>query len=244
MRMKPQSSLRPHQAALLAATAISIVLWFFPLLRWVTVPLQYLNTHLHEFCHAVTAQVTGGAVSHIEVHSNGNGETYTAGGMEFLISSAGYVGASIIGAAILLIARTPRAAKAVLIGLSAVLAYSLIVWVRGDIFGLASGLGWMLALWFMAFYLDDKKRLFAAQLIGVQQCVNSIQSVFFLVQISGFGVQQSDAGNMAASTHIPAIFWAVMWCAVSLALLGFSLSLSWRRVPAEHPTRLEPESVG
>jgi len=226
--MKPQSSPKSHLTALTLATVVSIALWFLPFLRWVTVPVQYLNTHIHEACHAITAVATGGVVSHIEVHANGNGETYTGQGIEFLISSAGYVGASLVGALIIALARTPKAAKVVLVGLGVTLIYSLIVWVRGDLFGQASCVAWIVALWAMAFYLDDDKRLFAAQLIGVQQCVNSIQSVFFLIQISGFGVKQSDAGNMEAATHIPAIVWSVLWCAISLGLMFLALRLSWQ----------------
>lgn len=234
--MKAQSSLKAHQSAFAIACIVSVVLWFLPFLRWVTVPLQYLNTHIHEAWHALAAVATGGQVAHIEVHVNGNGETYTLGGSNFLISSAGYIGASLVGALVIALARTPKAARTALIVLSVVMAYTLIVWVRRDIFGMATALVWIVALLGIAFYLGDEKKLFAAQFLGVQQCLNSIQSLFFLVQISGFGVKQSDAGNMERLTHIPAIVWSVLWCAVSLALMFFALRFSWRRVPTEIST--------
>ncbi len=226
--MKPQNSLKAHQSAFVVACVVSVVLWFVPFLRWVTVPLQYLNTHIHEAWHAVAAVATGGQVAHIEVHANGNGETYTLGGMSLLISSAGYIGASLVGALIIAFARTPKAARTALIILSVVMAYTLLVWVRRDIFGMVSALGWIVALCAVAFYMDDEKKLFAAQFLGVQQCLNAIQSVFFLVQISGFGVQQSDAGNMAQMTGIPAIVWSVLWCGISLALMFVALRHSWK----------------
>lgn len=239
MEMNRQNSLKAHQTAILTATVVSIVLWFVPFLRWVTVPLQYLNTHIHEACHALTAVATGGMVDHIQVHANGNGETYTAGGSEFLISSAGYVGASIVGALILVLAKNGRAAKGVLIGLAVVMGYSLIVWVRQDVFGIASAIAWIAALVAMAIYLKDETRHWVAQFVGVQQCVNSVQSLFFLVKISGFGVRQSDAGNMQAATHIPALVWSILWCLVSFAAMGFALSISWR---GESKTPGSPES--
>lgn len=237
--MKSQNSLKAHQSAFVIACVVSVVLWFLPFLRWVTVPLQYFNTHIHEAWHAVAAVATGGLVSHIEVHANGNGETYTAGGSSFLISSAGYMGASLVGALVIALSRTPKAAKTALIMLSIVMAYSLLVWVRGDPFGMISGVAWIVALLAMAIYLDDDKRLFAAQFLGVQQCLNAIQSVFFLVTISGFGVKQSDAGNMENLTRIPAIVWSILWCFISLALMGFALKYSWRdpsapRLPLRH----------
>lgn len=227
--MKNQSSLRPHQSAFLFATVASVVCWFVPFLRWVTVPLQYLNTHVHEAWHALMGIATGGMVSHIEVHANANGETYTAGGSNFLISSAGYLGAALTGALVIGLVRSPKAARTALLVLAIAIAYSLIVWVRGDPFGIVSGIGWVLALGAMAMYLGDENRLFAAQFIGVQQCLNSIQSLFFLVQISGFGVRQSDAGNMEQLTHIPAIVWSVLWCGLSFALMY----IAWRVGPGK-----------
>jgi hypothetical protein len=229
--MKNQNQLRPHQAAFMFAALASVVFWFVPFLRWVTVPLQYLNTHIHEGWHALTAVATGGMVSHIEVHANGNGETYTLGGMNFLISSAGYLGAALTGSLIIALARTPKAAKVALVALSVFIAYLLIVWVRRDVFGIVSAAAWIAALWGIAFYTKEETKLFLIQFFGVQQCLNSIQSLFFLVQISGFGIKQSDAGNMENMTHVPAIIWAGLWCLVSLVLMFFALKFSWRSIP-------------
>jgi len=236
--MTGQNSLKPHQSAFVIACIASVALWFLPFLRWFTVPLQYLNTLVHESWHALTALGTGGLVSHIEVHANGNGETYTAGGSNLLISSMGYIGASLLGAAMIAFAHTPRAARNSLVALSAVLALVVLLWVRRDPFGVVSGMLWVVSLWLMAKYLDDEKQLFAAQFLGVQQCLNAIQSLFFLVQISGFGVKQSDAGNMQQFTGIPAILWAAMWCGLSLVAMFYALKISWR-TSAHH----EPESV-
>jgi len=237
--MKTQNSLRPHQAAFAIAAVVSVVFWFVPFLRWVTVPLQYLNTHIHEAAHALTAVATGGVVSEINVHPNGNGETYTSGGYNFLICSAGYLGASLVGALVIAFARTPKAARIALVVLAVFIGYSLLVWVRGDIFGIVSAFGCILALLGLALYANDKNRLFAVQFLGVQQCLNSIQSVFFLYKISGFGVKQSDAGNMENLTHIPAIIWSALWCLVSLALMFFALKFSWSSQPKQPST--EPE---
>jgi hypothetical protein len=239
--MKNQNSLRPHQAAFAIAAVASVVFWFVPFLRWVTVPLQYLNTHIHEAAHALAAVATGGVVSNIEVHANANGETYTAGGINFVISSAGYLGAALVGALVIAFARTPKTARIALFALGAFVGYSLLVWVRGDLFGIVSAFGWILALIGLALYTNDQNRLFAVQFIGVQQCLNSIQSLFFLYQITGFGIKQSDAGNMERMTHIPAILWAILWCLVSLALMFFALKFSWNSLPKQVSS--EPEVV-
>jgi hypothetical protein len=242
-RMKKQNSLRPHQSAFVLSAILSVALWFIPFLRWITVPLQYVNTHVHEGWHALTAVATGGMVGHIQVHANGNGETFTAGGWEFLISSAGYLGAALTGGLMILFARTPRSAKLVLILLGLALSYSLFVWVRSDLFGIASCAAWIVGLFAIAFVVPVDKRLFIAQFLGIQQCLNAVQSLFFLVHISGFGEAQSDAGNMQQFTHIPAIIWAGLWTLISLGMMFVALRLSWRSGPAEATAGLARDLV-
>jgi len=231
--MKNQNSLRPHQSAFVLSAILSVALWFLPFLRWLTVPLQYVNTHVHEGWHALTAVATGGMVDHVQVHANGNGETFTVGGWNLFISSAGYLGAALTGALMITFARSPRSAKFVLILLAIALSYSLLVWVRSDLFGIVSCAAWIVGLFAIAFVVPEDKRLFVTQFLGIQQCLNAVQSLFFLVHISGFGVEQSDAGNMQQFTHIPAIIWAGLWTLMSLGMMILALKISWRQQQAE-----------
>ena len=100
-----------HQAALLAAIAITGAVYFIPFLRLFFLPLVYLSTHIHEFCHALTAILTGGAVDYIKVFSNGSGVTLVEGGNQFLVDSAGYLGATTLGIVLILFGRTAARAK-------------------------------------------------------------------------------------------------------------------------------------
>jgi hypothetical protein len=238
--MNRPSSLKPHQSALFWACALSIALWFVPFLRWITVPIQYFNTHIHEMFHAIVAVSTGGAVSHIEVHANGNGETYTAGGWGLLISSAGYLGASLVGALLIAFAHSAKAAKIAAYAVAVLLTYSMIVWVRVDLFGMVAGLVWIVALGAIGAKLPDDKRIFALQFLGVQQCLNSLQSLLFLVHISGFQAAQSDAKNVESMIGFPAILTALIWSALSLAMMGLALRVGLNSKPL-NPT--EPEWV-
>ena len=65
--------LRRDQWTLLGASLASVALWATPLLRPFALPLIYLNTHIHELCHAVTTIATGGAVENIIVLGDGSG---------------------------------------------------------------------------------------------------------------------------------------------------------------------------
>ena len=62
-----RKSLQPHQTALLAAVAVAIMGSLVPPVRFLFIPLIYLNTHLHEMSHAIVAMITGGQVVEHEV---------------------------------------------------------------------------------------------------------------------------------------------------------------------------------
>ena len=84
-----------NQKLLLLSTGLVIVSWVVPILSLLTLPLQYLYTHLHEIGHAIVAAGTGGHDIEIKVFANGSGVTTSLGGSQLLISPAGYVGATL-----------------------------------------------------------------------------------------------------------------------------------------------------
>lgn len=234
--MKPKN-LKPHQSAIMLAGIASLAVMFLPGIHLILVPMLYLNTHIHELCHALMAEVTGGRVMNIEVYSNGAGQTLTTGGMGFLISSAGYVGAALVGALIMWRARSEGAARAVLFGLAVFLIGSMLLWVRGDSVGEVAGFVWIGVLATIIRYVKGPSLMFAAQFIGLQQCLQSFLSLNELLKISALTQGDSDARNMQNATGIPAIFWAGIWCAFSIFMVWVALRRSWANPPAPRPSR-------
>jgi hypothetical protein len=233
-------NLKPHQAALLGAFATAIVAECVPgISRWL-LPVVWLNTHIHEFCHAIVAMTCGGEVDKIIVHADGNGVTLIGGGNWILQGSAGYVGASIVGALLMYFSRTPRAAANALRVLAGVLTFSMIVFVRGDAVGVASGIGWIAALFALSYFVKGNALMFVAQLVGILQCINSIQAIYILLQISAFNEGQSDASILASATHIPAMAWALSWCAFSLIAMVWMGIRAWRAPLANSPAAARP----
>jgi hypothetical protein len=108
-----------------------------------------------------------------------------------------------------------------------VLLFSFIFWVRGDVVGVVSGLFWMVLLFGLPFLIKGRQLVFVAQLLGMQQCLNSVQSLFILLKISAFTGMHSDAANMAAFTGVPAIVWALLWGAIGLGALYVTLRATW-----------------
>ncbi len=224
MESKP---LRPHQTALVSAAVAAAVGYAVPIAHLFLLPLQYLNTHIHELCHAIAAIGTGGDPAQILVFANGSGVTPVSGGLLPLVASAGYVGASLIGGAIILLARTPERAKTVLRVLAGMLAFSMLVWVRGDVVGIISGIAWIGILWALSSYLKGMSVLFVTQFIGLQQCLNALGSMYTLLQISAYPSADSDAKVMASVTHVPSMFWALAWTLFSLVAMALTLRKAW-----------------
>jgi uncharacterized membrane protein len=225
------SSLKPHQASLVIAGLVSLLLWVVPFLGFVLLPLQYLNTHLHEFCHAFMAILSGGEVRYIHVFKGGDGVTL-ASGSPFLVNPAGYIGAVVIGALLIWFGRTERGAAIMMRGLAIVMVFSFIFWIRGDVVGVISGIFWLLALLALPSMLKGRHLVFAAQFLGMQQCLTSVQALYILFHISAFSGGHSDAQNMAQFTGIPALFWAVLWGVLGLGTFLITLRASWtNRLP-------------
>jgi len=86
---------------LLGCAALVLLLWWTPLL----LPFRLFVTMVHELSHALVAILTGGQVLGIAIRLDGSGVTYARGGNLVLTASAGYVGSSVFGAVLLLVAR-------------------------------------------------------------------------------------------------------------------------------------------
>lgn len=112
---------------LLLATALTIACWFIPYAEYATYPFRLFVTYVHETGHALGSLLTLGGVSGMTIHPDGSGETYTTGGVRFVISSAGYLGSTLFGALLLLLCHRGSMAKKILAGIAvSVLAVTVI----------------------------------------------------------------------------------------------------------------------
>jgi hypothetical protein len=187
---------------------------------WNTVwvyPLKLFVVLLHESSHGLAALATGGRIVEIRVFPQEAGVTVTTGGNAFLITSAGYVGSMLFGAAILLVATRTRLSQwlALLLGVgSAALALRCMPR-EGCEF--AAGCGVALAAlsplprWASAFVL---------RVIGVTSCLYAIVDIKNDV-FDRVGAP-SDATALAKMTHVHAVVWGAAWIAVSLVVTFYA----------------------
>lgn len=233
--------LRKDQSLLIWASAASLALWFVPYLRIVTLPLDYYNTHIHELCHALVSTLTGGK-SHIIVYIAGNGVTPTEGGNMLLVATAGYIGSAVVGGILIFGSRTVKSATTILWVAAGFLALSMVVFVRGDAVGVASGIAWTGVLGSAAYWMRGESKIFAVQFLGIQQCLNASLSLWTLMKVSAFEPSHSDARIMERLTNVPAMFWAVLWMVIGLAVIVLGFSAAWRSKPRSQKAKRDSQT--
>ena len=239
MKLTVNRDARPQALTLLAAAAISVVLWFIPFAEVLTYPFRIFVTFIHEGGHAVAALLTGNSVGGLSVAMNASGETYTTQGgfiSQVLVSSAGYIGSMAFGALLLVLIRKAVAARFVLLG-SAAFIFALTIifgllkpvltWgaLSGIPFTLFAGIILSVGLVLVARFASAKAAAFFVSFLAVQCVLNALldlKTVFFLSSPFAPAIP-TDAVNMSNATGVPAFFWAVLWIVLSLGILWLAM---------------------
>lgn len=226
-----------RRALVLLAAAIVLVLPHIPILGGLAWPLRLLTTALHEIGHALAAILTGGQVLRIEIHANGSGVTWSSGGVRLLVVSAGYVGSTLLGCLLLVLAQRSQRHKALLIGLLLFFGTFTVLYARN---GLSLVVGCVLlillalALWSGA--AGTPAMTFALDLVALSSCTYALHDFVDLLRISvGLATASgpTDAQTMADLTHVPAAMWALGWGLFSLVVAWKSLEIALRADPGE-----------
>ena len=224
-------ALRKDQSILLLAGFASLVLWLFPFFRPFLLPLVYYNTHIHELCHALAAVATGGEVLRILVFANGSGVTSVLGGSAWLLASSGYVGSAIVGGMLIAGSRTERGARRTVWIAAGFLLFSLLFFVRGEAIGVVSAVSWIAVLFACGQWLKQGKVIFAAQFLGIQQCITSAHAFLVLLQLTAFTNQHNDAVLLQDETGIPALASSIVWLLMSAAIVFWAVRHAWSTKP-------------
>jgi hypothetical protein len=236
-----------HRASLALLIGLNVAFYAltqFPLGRILVVPLDTLVTTLHELGHAIVCLATGGSVSALTIVSDGDGHagvTWCRGGIPFLYTQAGYLGAAFFGCVLIRLGRAQEKAKAVLKGLGALIAAASLFLIGPGLFhgadttqalgSLAVGVGMAVVLLFLGAKLPTKVAHILLLILAGQTALNALKDTVGLIEISlGLTPYQgsfTDATNMYNLTHIPAAFWSVLWGVVSLIMLAVTLKVSY-----------------
>lgn len=214
---------------LIGLAVLSSVLARLPLLRMTVYPFQLFNTFVHELSHGFAALITGGSFRRFEVYANGEGVAWSAGGIRWIVASAGYIGSAIVGGTLLITVARGVPAEKIILGLGIGLGILCLLFVR-NIFGIVAGLLIAAALIGVATQLAPRWNLGLLLFLTVQMCLNALDSLWDLLRLSSFHRSQvSDARIMQQATGIPAIVWAILWSAIALLILWQSVRLAYFR---------------
>ncbi len=244
MKFEIAEDARPQIYLLLVATVVSVGLWFLsgyiPLIGYLTYPIRIFATFVHEGSHVLATLLTGNTVQSLSVAYDGSGVVWSQGSgwfSQLLISSAGYVGTTAFGAALLIWMRYGKSSRAALFASAGFVGVMTVIFgilapfwnflanvtFGSVVFTVFSGAVLTLGLAAIARYASAKWANFAVAFIAVQCLANAVFDMLNLFFISATSSQQSDAANMAAATGIPSIVWVFIWMGVSIAMISVGL---------------------
>jgi hypothetical protein len=203
---------------LLSSAGMSLFYWNAPVL----LPFKLLAVMGHETGHALAALAVGGAIEGVSLSSNEAGQCVSRIPEGFfaraVVSSSGYVGASLISL-ILLVLTFRFEIKRPLLWSAALWLGAMGIFAGKDLFTLVFCVA-------MALILAACARWLPLELIsGLNLFLASFTALYALVDLKddlwNSAVRaQSDAQILADATRVPAVVWAFVWTAASLFALG------------------------
>jgi Peptidase M50B-like len=223
------ASRRPIGNWFWAAVAVSLVVSLTSWAPFILYPFKLFTTWVHESGHALMTVLVGGRVTSITIQPDTSGLTqgYVPVGRvaRGLVTSAGYLGAAIVGCLLLASTRVERRAPAILLGLGVLMLLTLVLWMR-NLFGVAVVLAWGVALIALARKGAANALRFFLSLLAIQLALNAVYDIRVLFLIDR---RQSDAATMARLFLLPSWVWATTWMLMSGAMLGATLWLTRQR---------------
>lgn len=228
---------RERAGLLFGIALVSILLWQTTIGSIVLYPFTILATWFHEMGHGIGAMLTGSRFEKLMIFADGSGLAMSlrpADGYrvtDALIAASGPLGPVIAGALLIIASRSATATRTALTVLGAALIVSTAIWVRsltGWIVLPAVGLGILV----LALRGSRPWQSFVIQLLGVQACISVWKQFDYLFSAGGSiggTVQRSDTGAIADLLLLPYWFWGGVISAVTLALLGWSFRIAFRR---------------
>lgn len=234
-------AIKPRGGVIALLILASLMLTYIPIVNLLIGPITTFVTAIHEMSHAFACILTGGHVAGMTIVSDGLGHgglTYCQGGNSFLVTSAGYLGTTLVGCALIALGSIPKISKGILFTIGAAIGLASITFMFGSVTHgiIGQGLGsmfWGGLFSALLIWASLKLNVYHANLLvlflGVQTGLNALNDVGILIQSSMFNSSTfSDATNMAQLTGLPAVVWAALWSIMAIAMLGATMWLVYK----------------
>ncbi|MBH5321154.1 M50 family metallopeptidase [Aurantiacibacter sediminis] len=227
-----------EQVGRLVLTGVLVIaLPALPFGNYLLFPFTILTTWFHEMGHGLTAMLLGLDFERLVLLPNGSGyaESTSSGPLSApsraLIAAGGPIGPSVFGAGLIIASSRREWWKPALLGLAAIIALSVVIWVR-SLTGLivlpllAAGLIWI------ALKGKAWAQRFTLQFLGVLAALSMFRDWDYLFSEGGLiggRAMPSDTAIMEQALFLPHWLWAGLIIAISGALIGFSLKYALNR---------------
>lgn len=244
MKLNVAPDARPQLKTLLVATILSLALWFIPFAEYLVYPFKLFVTFIHEGGHALAAVLTGSAVASLTVSPDTSGMVLSAPSnwlASLVVSSAGYVGATLFGGLLLILIRRAVQARIVLAGTALYIAALTFIFgfflpifnfttaeitFFGVAFTVAAGSVIAASLLLIARFATAKFATFFLSFLAVQCVLNALfdlKTLFVLSNPFAASHVHSDAINMYNATGVPSLFWVMAWIGISIVIVSIAL---------------------
>jgi hypothetical protein len=215
------------ETKLLAVLGASFVAGIFFWHTWPLYPFKLLVVLMHESGHAAATLLTGGSVRQIVVDPREGGYTLSLipAGLwsQIVVSSAGYLGSTISGCVLLVLAARSKSGRWPLVALACWTALVAALWVR-DSFTLVFVAAASLVLGLVARFGPSLLRRGLLVFLGTFSVSYALYDIRDdLLHFASRGTVQSDADALAQATLVPAIVWGVAWGLLSVVLVALTL---------------------
>ncbi len=203
-------------------------------------PLKIFVVFMHEVSHGLAAYLTGGSIVEIQINSQQGGHALTRGGNTFMILTAGYLGSLIWGGIILLMAARTHFDKAisVLIGIGMV---GITIGFGSDMFTYIFGVGFGVVLITFGLFLPEVANDWFLRVIGITSCLYAILDI--KSDILDRSHLRSDARMLAELTHLPTLFWGIVWIVIAIGLTLWFLYIAGKSTDSPDVESEEGNSV-
>ena len=203
-------------------------------------PLKIFVVFMHEVSHGLAAYLTGGSIVEIQINSQQGGHALTRGGNRFMILTAGYLGSLIWGGIILLMAARTHFDKAisVLIGIGMV---GITIGFGSDMFTYIFGVGFGVVLITFGLFLPEVANDWILRVIGITSCLYAILDI--KSDILDRSHLRSDARMLAELTHLPTLFWGIVWIVIAIGLTLWFLYIAGKSTDSTEVASEEGNSV-
>ena len=221
-RLSKRAKKRLEVAILITISIISILFWN----SIVIYPIKFSVILFHEISHGIFTIITGGRIEEIKIYSNLSGACISIGGVPFLIASAGYLGSLVFGFLLFTSAYNLKNS----LWTNSFIAIILIIFGVTSIsstIGIIASFILATVLFISPRYIPKIIHSYIMKILGLISCLYVLVDI--KLDLLTLEYRQTDAEILNNLTGIPAVIWAIVWLAASIAVIYYLFKKSYEK---------------